>query len=147
MEVGMSRLFYEADPARQKDFLRKGPGGGAATTKSYLEKVAKLVPSEVIIGFLTIVGFIPLIRFSSLQMWFLWGAFLLGLMLTPIYLNFQAEKGKPKKLHLGISTIAFMAWAYATSGEKMIPQLYDPAIGSIVLVVFSLISGAVPLRR
>src|SRR5207249_2386071 len=106
-----------------------------------------LVPTEVIIGYLTIVGLIPLIRSAPLHPWFYWGAFLLGLVLTPVYLTAQAEKGKPKKRHLAISTLAFVVWAYATSGEKLIPQLYDPAIGSIVLVIFSLISGAVPLRR
>jgi hypothetical protein len=145
----MSRLYYEADHvfAVPKDALRLETGSHTAAAKSYLEKVAKLVPSEVIIGYLTIIGFVPLIRFLWLRGWFYWGTFALGLVLTPIYLNFQAEKGKPKTAHLGVSTAAFVIWAYATSGEKVVPDLYDPAIGSIVLVAFSLISGAIPLRR
>jgi hypothetical protein len=89
VEVRMSRLYYETDPAFTvpKDALRLETGSDTeASAKSYLEKVAKLVPNEVIIGYLTIIGFVPVIRLLRLQGWFYWGTFALALVLTPIYL-------------------------------------------------------------
>src|SRR3990172_61198 len=118
----MGRLYYEAPP---------GPAMGVDTgkgEKKYLEKVASLVPAEIIAGYLTLVGIVPLIRNEALHSWFYWAILVLCLGLTPIYLNAQAEKGKPKKRHLIVSTFAFVFWAYATSGAVIVPVLYDAAI-------------------
>jgi hypothetical protein len=155
----MSRLFYD-DPAianREMTWPRipwrsthqfnidekdEGP-----SVRSYLEKVAKLVPSEVIAGYLTLIGFVSAVKDTSIHGLLYVIIFLFCLVLTPIYFRLQADKGKPYLVHLTLSTLAFAVWAYATSGDRVFPQAYDPAIASIVLVAFSLISGAIPLRR
>jgi hypothetical protein len=63
----------------------------------------------------------------------------------------MAEEGQPKKNHLILSTIAFIFWAYATTGstlsDTIAPGIYDPAISSFLLVAFSLVSGQVPLNK
>jgi hypothetical protein len=111
----------------------------------YLEKVAKVVPSEIVAGYLTLVGFVPLIRQATIRPWVYAAAFAICVILTPLYMNAQADKAKPKRRHLILSTVAFIVWAYAVSGNAVAAPLYDPAVASILLVVFSLISGAIPL--
>ena len=153
----MSRLFY--DPELQPDetandefdFGRRSfklkRADSSPEVKSYLEKIAKLIPSEVIAGYITLIGLLVAVKNLELRVVFYAIAFVLCLVLTPIYLNYQSDPGKPKKIHLCVSMVAFVVWAYATSGLQVTPQLYDPAIASFTLVAFSLISGAVPLRK
>lgn len=146
----MSRLYYEPVVAPQPEgqlFRRKFEIKDSTSTKLFLEKVAKLVPSEIIAGYVALVGIIPLVRNEDAHPWLFGGVALICLVLTPIYLNLQAETGKPKRNHLILSTVAFMVWAYAVSGGIVIPQWHDPAIASILLVLFSLVSGAVPLNK
>ncbi len=134
----MSRLYYEPISAQSEE----SPG-----TKQYLEKVAKLVPSEVIAGYLAIVGFIAAVGDADARLWLGWAAFALGLVLTPFYLNTQAEPDRPKRNHLILSTVAFVVWAYAVSGATLLPDFHTDAVASIVLIAFSLVSGIIPLDR
>lgn len=159
----MSRLHYDEPKIKEQDF-REGhavtpldgdpavpltpiPMQEGGNAQSYLEKVAKLVPSEVIAGYLAMVGFVPSIENEGVKPTVLWSIFGLCLILTPLYLNSQSEQGRPKNIHLIVSTIAFVVWAYATTGDKLLPAFYQAAIGSIVLVAFSLISGLIPLNK
>ncbi len=136
----MSRLYYEQPVGAS---AAQGASGGAAR---FLEKVAKLVPSEIVAGYLVLVGLVPLVRIESSKPWLNAAVFLLCLVLTPVYLNRQAEPGKPKRTHLIVSTCAFVVWAYATSGALVVGHYYDPAVASIALVGFTLVSGAIRLR-
>jgi hypothetical protein len=113
----------------------------------YLEKVAKLVPSEILAGYVTLIGFVPLVHQTAAQPWLYAAIFVTCLGLTPVYLNAQAEHGKPKRNHLVLSTAAFIVWAYSISGSVLVPSIHDPAVASICLVAFSLVSGVVPLNR
>lgn len=146
----MSRLFYESDITvntattipRMSFQVR-----GKRDSKQYLEKVAKLIPSEIIAGYLTLIGFVPLIRNSTLWPWVYGSIFTICLALTPLYMYLQADKGRPKRIHILVSSIAFVVWAYAISGGAIVGRAHDPALASILLVIFSLISGAVPLNH
>jgi hypothetical protein len=141
-EVRMPATFNVPKDARRMEL--EGQGNGA---KIYLEKISKLIPSEVLAGYLTLVGLVAAIHHPELHSSFYYGSFLLCLVLTPLYLNYQAEGNKPKLTHLIISTVAFMVWAYAMSGDKVFTRFYDPAAASAVLVVFTLVSGVVPLKK
>lgn len=135
----MSRLYYEESIARPVMRSRR------AGSQEYLEKVAKLVPAEIIAGYIALVGFVPLIRMTDLHPWFFAAGFLLCLVLTPVYLNSQAEQDRPKSRHLVVSTIAFVLWAYAVSGSVAWPGIHDSAIASFLLAAFTLASGRIPL--
>jgi hypothetical protein len=97
------------------------------------------------------VGFVPLIKNVTAQNVIIWIVFVAGLVLTPIYLNNVAEPNKPKRNHLILSTIAFVIWAYMTTGKQLFqtisPETFDQAIASIALVLFTLISALVPLNK
>lgn len=142
----MSRLYYE-DPPVSQFHVEQEPN--EKKTRSYLEKVSSLVPAEIIAGYLAMVGFLDRIEGGVIveKQGVLIGIFVLCLILTPLYLNFQAEKNRPKIYHLILSSIAFMVWAYVTSGEKFRGINYDADIASIILISFSLISALIPLKK
>ena len=135
----MSRLYYDR-PA-----TRAWLASGVDSRKEYLEKVARLIPGEIVAGYLTLIGFVPLLRQEWPHWAFYLGIFLLCLILTPFYLNYLADENKPKVTHLIVSTLAFIFWAYAVSGTVLCPNIYDPALASILLICFSLVSGIIPL--
>ena len=144
----MGRLYYEkqTDPTQPKAFAGEGQD-----FNDYLNKVARLIPSEIIAGYLTMIGFVGSIKNVQAQNIVAWVVFAIGLILTPIYLNNVADADKPKRNHLILSTIAFLVWAYVTTGKQLLetisPNIFDQAVASIVLVAFSLISAAVPLNK
>jgi hypothetical protein len=142
--VSMGRLYYEkpVNPLQPKAY-----SGEEGNVKHYLDKVSKLIPSEIIAGYLVMSGFVPLVhtRFDQRIVYFI--IFLLCQILTPVYLNSQAESNKPKRNHLVISSVAFTVWAYVTTGKAVMPDYYDAALASIMLVAFSLVSAIVPLNK
>ncbi|WP_373056221.1 hypothetical protein [Zunongwangia sp. H14] len=142
----MSRLYYET---KEMPTLRAAEKQEKGRVKSYLEKVSSLVPAEVIAGYLAMLGFLDREEGSVIieKQGLLIGIFFLCLTLTPLYLNYQAKEGKPKVIHLIISSVAFVIWAYVTSGEKFRGIYYDADIASISLIAFSLISGIIPLKK
>jgi hypothetical protein len=157
----MARLYYEPSKAPTpkeindeleanlpgRDASTPPSGSGGNKTSNQLEKVAKLIPSEVIAAYLAMFGFVPLVQNEGLHRAVFWIIFTICLIATPIYLNYQAEKGRPKFKHLLISTVAFIVWAYTTTGSTLVPTLFDAAMGSIILVAFSLFSAVVPLDK
>jgi hypothetical protein len=145
----MSRLYYKPKnpttvPAGAT--TANMPAPTPSRSKEYLEKVAKIIPAEIIAGYLALIGFVNGIKNEDLHQDFYYGSFFLCLLLTPIYLYFQADKSKPKAIHIILSTISFIVWAYSISGEKVVPDFFDSAIASMVLVVYSLITGTIPLK-
>lgn len=145
----VSRLYYEDLHTGQT----KEPGERNMATrakrdaKSYLDKVARLVPTEIVAGYLAMIGFLGSFENVSIRIWASLGIFSFCLVLTPLYFYALSEKGRPKIVHLAVSTAAFVIWAYATTGSIVSPQIYHPSVAGILLVAFSLISGLIPLRR
>ncbi len=135
----MARLYYE-----------KGDSAADAAVdselKNYGEKIGKLIPSEVIAGYLTMLGFVPLSG-DTAKPWLYLAAFFLCLILTPLYLRAMSDPFRPKRRHLVISSLAFVVWAYTISGQAVIPAYYQPAVASMIMVAFTLISGVVPLNK
>ncbi|MEL7059370.1 MAG: hypothetical protein AAGN46_05000 [Acidobacteriota bacterium] len=128
------------------------PGDDRSTkseaAKGYLEKVAKLVPSEIVAAYLSLVGFSQLVAHVPLRPWVAGGVFAACLALTPLYIRYQAEPGRPYRRHAVASTAAFLVWAYAVSGDRLLDgPFYDPALAAIALTLFTLISGLIPLDR
>jgi hypothetical protein len=138
----MSRLYY---PPLTKSSLARGEREGI-NGKEYLEKVAKLVPAEILTGYSALISLF-LTKSAAEKEWACGAFFVLGIILTPTYLNNMAEPGKPKTVHLVVSTIAFVVWAYFTSAYQVIPQYYDSTWATAALIVFSLVSGAIPLKK
>ncbi len=120
-----------------------------------LERVAKLVPTEIVAGYVPLVAAAEAITTNSTRRFSLAvGAFFLGLLLTPIYLLLT---GKPKNwvqgLSIVISTIAFILWAYMLGGpfamEQMTPYLgsYDQKVAGFFVLAFTWITGLIPFDK
>lgn len=141
----MNRLYYP-----QSTVTIAGTEPPQMQFTDYLNKVSRLIPAEVIAGYLTMSGLVTAIKDESLQHVFSWIVFAAGLILTPLYLNMVADPGKPKRNHLIVSTFAFLVWAYVTTGAALSATVgvnYDAAAASIVLILFSFISALIPLDK
>jgi hypothetical protein len=135
----MSRLVEGKQPAASAYAGRSGKQAAA----DYGERVAKYVPAEIIAAYLAL---LPIVlgdaadgttkRTTLLAIVF--GA---CLVLTPLYLSRFVEAGKPKWMHLIVSTVAFVVWAYAIGGFFTDIGWYDKAAAAILITFFSLVSG------
>jgi len=147
----MERLYYEKtiDPNQPKAFNGEKQG-----IDDYLNKVARLVPSEIIAGYLAVIGIIESAKNANSERILVLLTLIICTILTPIYLNKVANPEKPKRNHLILSTIAFLVWAYVTTGKQIIKaispndtEIFDPVIASAIMILFSLISAAIPLNK
>lgn len=152
----MSRLYYEKPKFTPADKNLKGTDATPPPTPpnnsgilEYLNKVATLVPSEIIAGCLAMQGFAGTITEPKQHGFYIWAVFAFGLILTPLYLNKVADKGRPKTRHLILSAFAFVVWSYVTSGEALQATITDmhyyPAFASGLLIAFSIASALIPL--
>jgi hypothetical protein len=46
-----------------------------------------------------------------------------------------------------MSTIAFVFWAYLTTGKQIIPQYYDIAFAGFLVALVTLVNGCIPIRK
>lgn len=118
-------------------------------------RVAKLVPAEIVAGYLPLVSMAESISGSpSKRFGLAFGTFCLGLVATPIYLWVT---GKPKnwvqKLSIGLSTIAFGLWAYLLGGVFTMPEMvrylgaYDKEMGGFIVFAYTWIAGLIPFGK
>jgi hypothetical protein len=114
------------------------PDGG----DDYAARVAKYIPGEVLAAYVSIGGIISGLDPTRPRPLLAWVLFGLCVVLTPVYLAKRAEAKQPKRMHLALSTLAFVVWAYAVGGPFTGEPWHDPAIGSIALGIFTLVSGA-----
>jgi hypothetical protein len=128
-------------------------GADENPVKAYFERVALYVPSEIVAAYITVLGLISSTP-PRAQGPIAVAIFVLCLILTPVYLSRFAAPNEPRATQLIVSTLAFIIWAYAVGADNGlfgndILNWYNGAIASILLVVFTLISGAIvpTLRR
>ena len=118
----MNRLIVPAPPrvrsvrGAQLADIPKAAGADAAGDKVVV-RLLKYIPAEVISGYMTLGGLLQAADHAS-PLYFLasWFLVALGTVVTPLYL---IRVGRPKGLqwlHIPISTVSFMLWAYALGG-------------------------------
>ncbi len=139
----MSRLYYP--PAGRTTLA--GGNGLYVDPNDALKKVAKLVPGELLTGYMGLISLSMNVENPAVLPWLFVISFILCLVLTPIYLQRMADAGKPKRNHLIVSTVAFVIWAYFVSGQQVLPDWHDTAVATFILVVFSLVSTVIPMNR
>jgi hypothetical protein len=123
-----TRLYY---PPVDKPRLAGGKLDVAQVAGNAVEKIVKLIPAEVVAGYSALIYLASHVTDESLHIWLYGVAFLVGLIATQMVL----------------STFAFVAWAYLTSGKQIIPQYYDIAGAGFLVVVVTLVNGCIPIRR
>ena len=99
---------------------------------SYSEALAKLIPSEVLSVYITVIGIIESSRDRSLNA--MWVMFVFSMLVTPIVLRYSMKVRDG--IQLSISTVAFVLWAWAFGGpfESLSYPSYLP---SSLVVIFT----------
>jgi hypothetical protein len=99
----------------------------------YRERLLKLIPSEIVAAYIFLQGVIP----KEESKWGLLVVTVILLILTPFYLKkFQKVTNLSQIL---ITTLSFSVWVYSLGGPFTAWGLYQPWIGSMILVIWTLI--------
>ncbi len=114
----MPRLVKEADP--------------------YLNSLLKYIPTEIVGAYLAIQGFIIAAKTDErLHILALLITSVALFVITPFYL--WRLQGVTRVAQLVLSTISFAIWVYTLGGPFVTWGIYQPLIGSIILVIWTLI--------
>ena len=101
---------------------------------SFLTALLKLIPSEVVVVYLFVLGILPDRLLPHLAV-----AALL-VMLTPLYLRFAMGVRSPAQL--AVSCASMLIWIYALGQGPvrfLAPPWYEPWYGSVALALWTLI--------
>ena len=117
---------------------------------SYLERVGKYVPAEIVAAYIALIGFAANVSPASKQAALI-VIFGVCLVATPLYLWRMGKTSRVKAVHIVLSSLAFIVWAYAVGDGGIFGaaglNIYDPNWASIVLVIFTLASGLIEPRE
>ena len=120
--------------------LRSG-NGSATNLKEYADRVAKYVPAEIVAAYISANG--AATGASNPRVLFIL-IFVACVICTPFYITRFTKTRKEAWTNGAMATVAFIVWAYATGGGLIAYlHLYDAATASVILVIFTLASGAV----
>jgi hypothetical protein len=117
------------------------PHPDAKPTDSYFEKLVKYIPADIVAGYVAISGILT--EHNNQPLWLTWSVFGVLLGLTPLYVCYR--KTEPpgfvfsKTFHWVTACIAFTAWVFALGGPFATFTWYQPYLGSIVLILTTLI--------
>jgi hypothetical protein len=146
MAPAKTRATDTSAPAEKAKAVTSSPQGD-----SYLARLVKYIPSEIIAVYVLVNGFIVSGRASgsgffnlSDQQYF--GVFAIFLVVTPIYTFFATnKKGLPAATgQIFISIVSFAAWAFSLGGPFTTLAIYKtngPMISAIALPVVVLAAG------
>lgn len=141
----MSRLVQGR--SRPVGFLRE-----ITSANDYAERIVKYIPSEILAAYIAINGILASVAATQgdIRIWVQIGVIALLLILTPLYFRLLAKPTEPTTTQMFVSTVAFVVWAYNLGGPfvELYPAyvsvpVYFPWIGSISLIIFTLVSGLV----
>lgn len=97
----------------------------------YVKKVLKMIPSEIVLVYATLITFIPNLFLPQLIV------SLVLLIITPLYLVFTL--GVVRKAQIYLSVIAFAVWVFYLGGPFIFSSWYEKWMAGTVLIIFSLV--------
>lgn len=116
-------------------------GASENQVKDYLDRVSKYIPAEVLAAYIAMNG---MATSSKHQATLFAIIFIACITCTPIYITRFTTTKKEAWTNSVMAVIAFAIWAYATGqGIFTCIGLYDPPTASVLLALFTFISGAV----
>ena len=103
---------------------------------SYLDRLAKMIPSPVIALYLVGTSQIPTGQAIGLLVWAV--ICLIGVIVLMAYGTADSQKKKkPDRVHIMISSGAFVVWVYAMGGPFAAFNLQVPWIGSLAVLAYT----------
>ena len=120
---------------------------GAETKRDdFADRIIKLIPGDVVAAWIAIISGVKAAnaQLGSVAFWVVFGI-LVAAAAAWTWRKTRIPGTPPAVKQTVVSTIAFGVWAYATTGEHF-PSvagypLYTPLWGTIVLSVFTVLSG------
>jgi len=117
-------------------FSAQAAGAESGNLKGYLDRLMKLVPSEVIGLYLVGSGFIPANQSLVLAIWAV--VCLVGVIVVRAYGTADpANQKSPDWIHVGISSVAFVIWVYSIGGPFAAYGIAVPYIGSLLVLAWT----------
>lgn len=114
----------------------------------YWDKVIKNVPADVVAGWTAILGLfkvqpgsLPDIETTTI-LWILSGVFLVATFFWT-YRQTSVPGQKPAWVQILVSTVAFAVWAFALGTPFDSLPFYDPRVAAAILIVWTIIVGAI----
>jgi hypothetical protein len=104
--------------------------------QKYLDKLLKLIPSEIIAAYMVLAGMIPANRAK-------WGTTVVTIILlcfVPLYLMKIQKVSRPAQIFF--TTLSFIVWVYSLGGPFIFWGIHASWLGSVLLVLWTL---AIPL--
>jgi hypothetical protein len=101
--------------------------------QNYKDRLLKLIPSEIVAAYMVLAGIIPL---ASAK----WGTLIVSiilLILVPFYL--WKIHNVTRSSQIIVTSISFVVWVYSLGGPFQFWNLYQAWIGSVILVLWTLI--------
>ncbi len=121
-------------------FAAQEPPPDSKTTDSYFEKLVKYIPADILAAYVAITG---ITASNDPPPWLTWGVFGVLLALTPLYVCYVKTQPKgfvsSKTFHWVTACLAFGAWVFALGGPFATFVWYKPYLGSVVLILTTLI--------
>jgi xanthine/uracil permease len=120
-----------------------GKTRGIGTSRNeYVERVAKYIPAEIVAGYLAINGMIEAADpENAARLGLAWGLFVIGVIVTPVYLTMVGKPTGQQRITVWISTFAFVVWAYALGGPFEMSGYHNGLLGSVAVGVVTWLSG------
>jgi hypothetical protein len=122
--------------------MAQEPPPESRDTDSYLEKLLRYVPADIIAAYVALDGILR--ENSNGPLWLSWAVFLTLLVLTPFYVCYKKTEPSTgfhssKMFHWLASTVAFAVWVFALGGPFAVTfSWYQPVYGSVLLILTSL---------
>lgn len=101
----------------------------------YLSKLLKLIPTEIVAGYLAIVGFVPKVHPHAKEILLVSS---IALLIVVPFLLYKVQQVK-KWTQIVYTMIAFVVWIYTLGGPFEYYGIHDPVIGSVILVFWTLL--------
>ena len=110
---------------------------GTATRDEYFDRLFKFIPSELVAGYIFVLGVVNQLTDAGEIRIFQWLLFIVFCILTPLYL-WRVQKVLKVQQHI-ISLLSFVVWVFALGGPFALSEWYNPVYGAILLPVFTLV--------
>ncbi len=125
-------------PAADTGGTLRGAEVAAEGFQGYLDRLMKLIPTEVISLYLVGMGLIPDVEDATLIIWTVFC--LLAVLALRAWGTTDAKAGLATDWkHVIISGIAFLIWVYSLGGAFENLGLYRPTLGSLLVLAYTFI--------
>lgn len=113
-------------------------GGEDDGLKSYLDRLLKLIPAEVISLYMVGTGVIPNDKIVVLITWTIFCLVAVGIV-KAYGTSDRAQGINPDGTHVVLSMLAFVIWVYSMGGPFKYFHLHEAYIGSLLILAFTFV--------